>query len=125
GHVLLRLVAGVAEHHALVARPLLLEQPLARGHALGDVRRLLLDRDDYRAAVAVEARFGTRVADVADHALGDLAELHLALAGDLAGHHHEAGLDERLAGDAALGVLGEKGIDDAVGYLVADLVGLA
>src|SRR5262249_48172051 len=79
GHVLLRLVAGVAEHHALVARALLLEQPLARGHALGDVWRLLLHRDDHRAAVAVEARFWARVADVADHALRDLAELHLAL----------------------------------------------
>src|SRR5262249_56904657 len=84
GHVLLRLVAGVAEHHALVARALLLEQPLARGHPLGDVRRRLLDRDDHRTAVAVEARFGTRVADIADHALRCLAALHYALAGDLA-----------------------------------------
>src|SRR5262249_55699223 len=106
GHVLLGLVAGEAEHHALVAGSLLLEQALALGDALGDVRRLLLDRDDHRAAVAVEAALGARVADVADDTLGELAELRLALTGDLASYPHPAGLDERLAGDAAVRVLG-------------------
>ena len=52
GHVLLRLVAREAEHHALVAGALLLEQALALGDALGDVGRLPLDRGDDGAAVA-------------------------------------------------------------------------
>ena len=73
----------------------------------------------------VEAGLGRRVADVADHVLGDLAELDLAVAGDLARHDHEARLDERLAGDAAVGILGEKRVEDGVGDLVADLVGMA
>ncbi len=58
------LVAGVAEHHALVAGALQVEAVLAglaradllaRVDALGDVGALLVDRDDDAAGVAVEA----------------------------------------------------------------------
>src|SRR5207247_5325908 len=74
GHVLPGLVAGVAEHHALVARALLLEEPLALGDALRDVERLPLDRRHDGAAVAVEAAL-RGVAAVADPVLRDLAEV--------------------------------------------------
>src|SRR5207249_3190882 len=124
GHVLPGLVAGVAEHHALVACALLLEEPLALGDALRDVERLPLDRRHDGAAVAVEAALGG-VADAADHLLRDLAELDPRLARDLAGDDHEAGLDERLAGDAAVRVFGEQCIEDGVRDLVADLVRVA
>ncbi len=125
GHVLLRLVAREAEHHALVAGALLLEQALALGDALGDVGRLALDGRDDGAAVAVEAALRRRVADVADHRLGDLAELDLRLARDLAGDDDQAGLDQRLAGDATLRVLRQQGVEDGVGDLIADLVGMS
>src|SRR5438477_60399 len=89
GHVLAGLVAGVAEHHALVARALLLEEPLALGDALRDVERLPLDRRHDGAAVAVEAALGGGVADVADHLLRDLAELDPRTARDLPRYDHE------------------------------------
>ena len=44
---------------------------------------------------------------------------------DLAGDDDEAGVDERLAGDAAVGVVAQDGVEDAVGDLVGDLVGVA
>src|SRR5579862_3990753 len=122
-HVLLRLVAGEAEHHALVARALLVAR--RRRYALADVRRLALDRGDDRAAVAVEAALGRGVADVADHVLRDLAELGLGLAGDLAGDHDEPGLDERLARDTTVGIARQQRVQDGVGDLVADLVRVA
>ena len=43
---------------------------------------------------------------------------------DLARDDHEAGRDERLAGDAALGVVLQDGVEDGVGDLVGDLVGM-
>jgi hypothetical protein len=107
GHVLLGLVAGVSEHHPLVARSLLLEESLALGHADRDVGRLALDRGDDRAGVAAEPGFGRRVADVPDDVFRDLAELDLRLAGDLPRDDDEPGLDERLARDPAVRVAGE------------------
>ena len=61
-HQLFGLVAGVAEHQALVARP-------ARVHAHGDVGGLLVDGGDDRAGLVVEAVLGAGVA----HALDGLA----------------------------------------------------
>jgi hypothetical protein len=57
-------VAGVAEHHALVACALLLVEALTLGDALRDVGGLLLDRHEDRAGAAVEAHARVRVADV-------------------------------------------------------------
>jgi hypothetical protein len=48
GHQLRRFVAGVAEHHTLVAGAACVD-------ALGDVARLLVDRRNHRAGVRVEA----------------------------------------------------------------------
>ena len=44
---------------------------------------------------------------------------------DLAGDDDEAGVDERLAGDAAVRVVAQDGVEDAVGDLVGDLVRVA
>jgi hypothetical protein len=51
--------------------------------------------------------------------------VHDALAADLAGQDHELGGGQRLAGDARFGVLRQEQIDDRVGNLVGDLVGMA
>ena len=52
-HQLGRLVAGVAEHHALIARALLLGVGFVDAH--GDIRRLLVEVDAYCAGVSVES----------------------------------------------------------------------
>src|SRR6185437_11598726 len=41
---------------------------------------------------------------------------------DLAGDDGEPGRDQRLAGDAAVGIVGEHGVEHRVGDLVGDLV---
>ena len=57
-HQLRGLVAGEAEHHALIAGA-------ADVDAHRDVARLLADRDQHRRGVAVEAEAGVGVADLA------------------------------------------------------------
>ena len=54
-----------------------------------------------------------------------LGKVDVAAGGDLAGDDRETGRDERLAGDAADGVLREDGVENGVGDLVGDLVGMA
>jgi hypothetical protein len=100
-----RLVAGVAEHQALVAGALVEVEALAFVHALRDVARLLAVGDDHRAAVGVEADLGIGVADAADGVARDVLEIDLGVGGDLAGEHHQVVLHQRLGGDARALVL--------------------
>jgi hypothetical protein len=92
---------------------------------LRDVRRLLVDRGQNRAAVGVEPVLGAVVADPADRLAGDRRDVDVGLGRDLAGDQDEAGVDQALAGDPPFGVVAHDGIEDAVGDLVADLVRMA
>ena len=129
-HELLRLAAGIAEHHALVAgavlqlgvRVLLALQRAV--HAERDVAGLLVDVGDDAAGVAVKAVLGPVIADGADDFARDLRDVHIAARGDLAHDMDETGGNGRLAGDAAVGVLLQDRVEHGVGDLVADLVGM-
>ena len=65
------------------------------------------------------------VADLADDVADDLGIVDRGLGGDFAGHDGDARGDHRFAGHAAVGVLGEQGVEDAVGDLVGQFVGMA
>ena len=131
GHQLGRLVAGVAEHHALIAGAVV--QLVVAGflgfqglvHAQGDVAGLLVDVGDDGAGVAVEAIGGVVVADIADHLAGDLGDVHIAGGGDLAHDVDQARGSGGLAGHAAIGILLENGVQNGVADLVADLIGMS
>ena len=125
GHERRRLARRVAEHHPLVARALLLG--LLAVHALGDVGTLPVERAYVVERVPAEALDGTVVADVLHHATGDFlcVDRIEPLAGDLAHVDDEAGAAHRLAGDVRARVLREAGVQNRVGYLVGDFVGVA
>ncbi len=117
------LVGRVAEHQALVAGALL--ALVLAVHALGDVGGLLADDVEHAAARAVEAHVGGVVADV-EHGLAH-QRFHVdpGAGGDLAGHDHHTGLDQRLAGDAPARVGRQDRIEHGIGDLVGDLVRVA
>ena len=132
-HQVGRLVAGVAEHHPLVAGALGAQLVLAARaaaqleggrHALVDVGRLLVDRDDDAAGLAVEAVLLAVVADLADRLADDARDVDVAGRRDLAGDDDEPGREQRLAGDPAVGVRVEDRVEDGVGDLVGHLVGM-
>ena len=125
GHQLRRFVRGVAEHHPLISGPLFLEEPLALGHALRDIRRLPMDGQQHLNIVGAEADAGLVVADVPDRIQRDLLPIDLGASGDFTRDHHQIGGAQRFTGDAAVGVLREAGVEDGVGYPVADLVGVS
>jgi len=90
-HQLRRLVAGVAEHHALIARALLVVGIDAMAiHPLGDVRRLALDGYQHSAGLPVEPHGRVLVPDALDHVAHDGGELDLGGGRDLARHHDKA-----------------------------------
>ena len=127
-HQFLCFLHGITEHHALVASTLLVVFLAFGGlgvNALGDIRRLLIHGNEYGAALVVELEVRVHVADVLDGVAGNFLEINNSLGGDFAGNDDETGIHERFAGDAALRVLGEAGVEDGVGNLVGDLVRVA
>ena len=129
-HQLRRLAAGEPEHHPLVAGTELVRGRIVadlerRVDALGDVRRLALDRDQRAAGLVVEAVVGSGIADVADGVADDLLEVDVGVRRDLAEDDHEAGRRRRLAGDAGVRIVADDRVEDGVRDLVAHLVGMA
>jgi hypothetical protein len=83
-HQLFGLIAGVAEHHSLIAGSAMID-------ALSNVWRLLVDRADHRAGLAIEAHTGVVVANPVDRGSHDLRNVDVRLGGDLAGNAGEPG----------------------------------
>ena len=129
GHQLRCFAAGEAEHHSLVARAELgfgriLANLEGRVDALGDVRRLFLDRDQRAAGQVVEPVLGLRVPDVSDRVADDLLEVDVGGRRDLPQDDDETGRRRRLARDSCVRVLADDRIEDRVGDLIAHLVGV-
>ncbi len=132
-HQLGRLVRGVAEHDALVAGAFVLV--LGRIHALGDVGRLRVQVVLELEGLPVEAVLfiADGAHDAADRVLDLLLNagrpvalsVHDALAADLAGQNHQIGRRQGLARHARFRIFRQEQIDDRVGDLVRDLVGVA
>jgi len=132
-HELGGLAAGVAEHHALVARALTVK--LGRSlalpvfecvlDALGDVRGLGADGDRYPARRAVVALGRGVVADLQDLLPDDGGDVDVSLRGHLAGHVHLAGSDQGLYGDPAARVIPEHRVENGIADLVCHLVRMA
>ena len=108
-HEVVVVVAGVAEHHALVARAERVQLVLAAGaatvlerdvDAAGDVGTLLVERDQHRAVLAVEALRAVVVADVEDRLARRGRDVDDGARGDLTGDDAQARREQRLAGDA-------------------------
>ncbi len=129
-HQLQGLVTGVAEHHSLVPGAVLLFRlpGLRLGgviHPQGDIRGLLVDGGDDPAGGPVKAVGGVVVADIQNNFPHQLLNIHIAMGGHLADDLDQAGGAAGLAGHPAHGVLPENRVQDAVGNLVANLVGVA
>ena len=123
-HEGLRLVRRVAEHHALVARALLLG--LRTVDALRDVGTLPVERAHVVEGIPAEALLGAVVADVLHHGARNLLRIDLLIAAgrDLAHVDDKIRAHHRLTTDMGLGIALHAGVEDCVGDLVRDLVGM-
>ena len=111
-HEVVVVVAGVAEHHSLVARAQRVQLVFAARavavlerhvDAAGDVGALLVERDQHRAVAAVEAHRAVVVADVEDRLARGRRDVDDGAGGDLARDDAQARREQRLAGDARQG----------------------
>ena len=133
-HVFRRLVGGIAEHHALIAGAdrldlrighLVLSRLKGLVHAHRDIRRLLIQRDKDRAGVRIEAFAGIVIADLPDRIADNLLIIYNSLGRDLAGHQDKTCAGSSLACHTAHGILCHAGIQNRIGYSIADFVGMS
>jgi hypothetical protein len=118
------LVSGITEHDTLVTSTELLESLLVV-KTLSDIGRLLLNGDEQVAGLVVKTLGGVIIADVLDGITDDLLVVELGLGGDLTEDHDHTSLGGSLASNLGEGILPEAGIEDSVGNLISDLVGVA
>ena len=81
-HQLRRLVAGVAEHEPLIARPLIHFLFLGAVDPLGDVGRLLVESSQHCASSGIETNVGTGVTNALDGFARDHIVIHRSMGGD-------------------------------------------
>ena len=112
GHVLARLVAGVTEHDALVARALLLFG--GAYDALVDVGRLFVDGREHAARIAVELVFAAGVADAVDDPARHALYVDVGFRAHFARHDDESRRAERFAGDLGACVVTQEFVQDGV-----------
>ena len=127
-HQLRCLVAGIAEHHALVAGAVV-QLGITAGlglqrlvHSHSDIAALLVDIGNNGAGIAVKTILCAVIADVQHHLPGNLGNVHIAVGGDLPHDVDQARGSTGLAGHAAIGILFQNGVQYRVGDLVTDLV---
>ena len=129
GHLLGRLVAGVAEHHALVPGAEFRVGGAARFqrvvHAHGDIRALVVDRGHDGAGIAVEEFLRAVVADLRHGLADDGVDIHIGIRRDFAHDGDDPGGRDGFAGDARDGIQREDRVEHRVRNLVAELVGMA
>ena len=121
-HHLAGLVAGVAEHDALVAGALLLLG--FADDALVDVRRLFVNGRQDAARIAVELILALGVADALDHAARDGLHVDIRLRAHFSGHDHEARGAEGFARHFRVGVAAQEFVEDCVGNLIRNFIGM-
>jgi hypothetical protein len=117
------LVGGVAEHDTLVTGAKLLES-LVVVETLGNIGGLLLNGNEQVQGLVVKALLGVIVANVLDGVADNLLVVELGLGGDLTKDHDHASLGGGLASDLGQGVLSQAGVEDGIGDLVGNLVGV-
>ena len=112
-HVLVRVAACVAEHHALVPGPLLVR--VCHDHPAVDVLALLVQGGEHPAGVPVEHVVRLVVANPVDHASCDALYVHVCIfRSDFPSYDHKSCAAESLARYFRLRILPEELVQDGI-----------
>ena len=100
------------------------DRPFCDGmvYTLRNVGRLLVQRGQHRAGVAVKAVLASRVADFAHRVAHQLLVIDTCRRGNLTHQNHQTGCGGSFASDTALRILSKQCIQNRVRNLVADFI---
>ena len=84
----------------------------------------MVDGGNNGARLPVKAHFGAVVADFLDGFADDLRQIGIALGADFTGDDGHAGRHEGFASHTGVGILFNQCIEDGIGNLVGNLIGM-
>lgn len=122
-HEIVGFVAGISEHHALVAGALLL--CIGTLDASVYVLALFVECGENSASLGIEFEVAAVIAYTLDYSAGDIHQIDIGLAFDFTCHHDLSGGDEGLAGYFGGWIVGEKFVKNGIGNLVGNFVGVS
>ena len=83
-----------------------------------------MDADEDLAGLCGETDVGGGVADIGDDTADDGLPVDFRLGGDFTGNDNEVGCAESFTSHAALGILSQAGVEDRIGDLIGNFVGM-
>ena len=119
-HVVFRFVAGVAEHHSLVAGPLFFL--VFAVNATVDVLRLFVDGEQNAARFAVEFVFALVVADTVDYTASRVHHVDVGFRFYFTGNYNLSRSHERFARNFRFRVISKQFVEDGVRDLIRHFV---
>ena len=123
GHVVLGLVGGIAEHHALVSGALC--SAVCAVNATVDVSALLVDGREHTATVALEHILALGIADAVNDFASDTLQVNVCLCLDFACQDDLPSRDECFASHLRIGIEGKQFVEHSIADLIGHLVGMA
>ena len=111
-HVVFRLVGGIAEHHALVAGPLV--HGFLAFHAPVDVCTLFVDGREHAAGIAFEHVFALRITDTVDHLAGYPLQVDVRFRFHFTCQYHLSCRHQRFARHLRVGVISQQFVEYGV-----------
>lgn len=124
GEVFRGFVGSISEHDTLVTSTKLL-QSLLVVQSLSNISGLGLNGVHDIACLVVETLVRAVVTNLLDGIADDFLVVEVGFCGDFAENKDQTGLGGGLAGNFGEGVFFQAGVEDGIGDLVADLVGVA
>ena len=123
GHIVGRLIAGVAEHHSLVAGTLRLL--VLAADAPIDILALLVNGSQNTTRLRVKLILSLIVANTVDGLAGHGLQIDILRGAHLAHDHHLSRCVESLDGAMCLVVIGQKLVEQSVANLVRYFIGMS
>jgi len=124
-HQLLSLISGIAEHVTLITSTNFLGGLGAVAvDRVSNLRALLSNRDNDGASLVIESLVGIIKPDLGNGGTGNLLVIDQTIAADLTNNENSSGGGGTLTGNLGMGVDSEGGVEDTIGNLIAQFVGV-
>ncbi len=122
-HIFACLVASIAKHDALVTGTLLLFG--LTDNTLVDVARLLVNGRNHTTRIAIETILTLGITNAIDDSASHLLHIDVCFGTHLTGNHNQSCGTKCLASYLCLVVVTQKFIENSVGNLVGNFIGMS
>ncbi|TSC97675.1 MAG: Uncharacterized protein Greene101449_1111 [Candidatus Peregrinibacteria bacterium Greene1014_49] len=124
-HELRRFITGESEHEPLISSALFFIAVRFRIDPEGNICALCPHADNDSAGLVIESIDGIVIANFTDSFAGNSCDIDVSRCTHFSGNNNKAGGCKALAGDVCVRVLTQRVIENGIGNLIAEFIGVA